>query len=110
MNPATSFLSPQQRADLIARRKRERNARYAERILVVLWHDGGISYQEIAHRLFLDPKTPAEWVRSFRRGGAGALPPDNYKPYEGKLDPQQRQQLDAHVGQHIFMDVSPIIL
>lgn len=110
MGGSTSFLTPQQRAGRIARHKRERNARYATRLLVVLWHDQGVSFQEIARRLFLDPPTPSAWVDTFRQGGVPALLSDDHKPYDGKRTPQQRQQLDAQVGPNIFLDVMPVIL
>jgi transposase len=106
----TPFLTPPQRTELIARHKRERNARYATRLLAVLWRDEGVSFQEIARRLFLDPKTPSDWTDTFCQNGIDALLSDDYKPYEGKLNPSQRQQLDAYVSRHIFLDVGPILL
>ena len=110
MTADAPFLTPQQRTELIARHKRERNARYATRLLALLWRDEGVAFQEIARRLFLDPKTPADWTDTFKQHGIDALLSDNYKPYEGKLSPQQRQQLADHVDSAIFLDVGPVIL
>ena len=110
MGASAAFLTPQQRIELIARHKRERNARYTVRLLTVLWRDEGVSFQEIARRLFLDPKTPSDWADTFRQNGVDALLSDDYKPYEGKLNPSQTRQLDAYVAQNIFLDVGPVIL
>jgi len=110
MSTDIPFLSHQQRAELIVRHKRERNARYATRLLTVLWRDEGVTFQEIARRLFLDPKTPADWTDTFKQHGVDALLSDDYKPYEGKLTPEQQQQLDAHVDSTILLDVGPAIL
>lgn len=110
MSADARLLTPQQRAELIARHKRERNARYADRLKTVLWRDEGVTFQEIARRLFLDPKTPADWTDTFKQQGIDALLSDDYKPYDGKLSPEQRRQLDAYVDSAIFLDVGPVIL
>jgi transposase len=110
MEATAPLLTPEQRTALIARHKRERNARYADRLKTVLWRDEGVPFQEIARRLFLDPTTPSDWVQAYRQGGTDALLSDDYQPYEGKLTPSQLRQLDAYAGQHIFLDVGPLLL
>ncbi len=105
----THFLSPYQRNELIAFHRKERNARYADRIKTILWRDEGMSFQEIAHLLFLDQKTPRHWERVYREKGFDALLSDDYKPYTGKLDEEQKQELFEYVSTHLFLDVGPII-
>jgi hypothetical protein len=48
-----TILSADERKDLLARHKRERDRRVADRIKAVLLPDDGMSYSEIARVLFL---------------------------------------------------------
>ena len=105
----THFLSPYQRHELIAFHRKERSARYADRIKTILWRDEGISFQEIARLLFLDQKTPRHWEKVYREKGFDALLSDDYKPYAGKLTEEQKQELFQYASTHLFLDVGPII-
>jgi transposase len=105
----TSFsLTSSQRLELIARHRRERSSRYADRIKTILWRDEGIPYAEIAHRLFRDEDMVRHYERVFRERGLDALLSDNFKPYDGKLDPLQEKELYGYVATHLFLYVAPI--
>ena len=110
MGVSGHFLSSHQRGDLLARHRRERNARYADRIKTVLLLDDGRSYEEIARILFLDDETARRYAKTFIESGIDVLLSDKYKPYEGKLDCTQCHQLRAYVATHLFLDVLPVIL
>lgn len=103
-------LTSHQRGELLARHRRERNARYADRIKTILLLDDGRSHEEIARILFLNDETTRRYAAVFTSAGIDALLSDNYKSYGGKLDEAQRVQLREYVSTHLFLDVFPIIL
>lgn len=104
------FLNPTARRILIACHHGEDNARYADRIKTILWLDEGISFSEIAHRLFLDEKTPRRWAGIYFKSGIDALLSDNYTVYEGRLTDAQKALLYEYVDSQVFLEVGPIIL
>lgn len=101
-------LTPKQRSELIARHRRERSSRYADRIKTILWRDEGVSHAEIARRLFRDEDMVRHYERVFRERGLDALLSDNFKAYDGKLERHQEKQLYDYVATHLFLDVAPI--
>lgn len=108
MGRLTVSLASTQRSELIARHRRERSSRYADRIKTILWRDEGVSHAEIAHRLFRDEDMVRHYERVFLERGLDALLSDNFKPYDGKLDCHQEKQLYDYVANHLFLDVGPI--
>ena len=101
-------LTPSQRQELLALHRQERTARFADRLKTILWRDSGLSCQEIARLLFRDEDTIRHYERVFLERGLDALLSDGYKPYAGKLDQKQEQQLSEYLKGHLFHDVSPI--
>jgi transposase len=101
-------LTSKQRIELIARHRREKSSRYADRIKTVLWRDEGVSFEEIAHRLFRDEDMVRHYEHVFLERGLDALLSDHFKTYDGKLERHQEEQLYDYVASHLFLDVSPI--
>ena len=108
MDQSPKKLDPKQRLELIAKHRRERSSRYADRIKTILWRDEGISHAEIAHRLFRDEDMVRHYEKVFHERGLDALLSDNFKSYDGKLELSEEKQLYDYVSTHLFLDVAPI--
>lgn len=108
MTQSSLSLTSEQRSELIARHRRERSSRYADRIKTILWRDEGVSFNEIARRLFRDEDMVRHYEHVFRERGLDALLSDNFKPYKGKLELHEEKELYDYVATHLFLDVGPI--
>lgn len=87
-------LTEQERKDLIAQHKKERDRRICDRIKAVLAYDEGYSYSEIAKILLLDDETVRRHIEDYF--AQCKLAPHNGGS-EAKLNPDQTAQLIAHL-------------
>jgi transposase len=104
------FLTFEQRLELIAAHRSQRERRYADRIKAILILDDGYSVEKTSQLLLLDETTIRDYLASYQGGGLPALTSDNYQPYSGKLTEQQEAELYKYLSEHVLLDVYPIIL
>ncbi len=103
---AGEILSPEERAALRQRHKKERDKRIADRMKVVLLCDDGWSTRAIAEALFLTEEGVRQQLRQYEdsgkltteNGGSGSL-----------LNETQTAQLLAHIESHLYVKVSEIV-
>jgi transposase len=101
-----NFLSQQERENLKAQHKKERDKRICDRIKAVLLFDQGWDYQKIAHVLLITDEAVRQHVRDFQ---------ENYKlkPENGgsssKMDSQQAKILIEHLQEHTYLFVKDIV-
>ena len=100
-----TLLTPEQRQTLLIRHRGERDRRVADRIKAVLLRDDGLSYEQIAHVLFLSDEAVRKHVGDFLR--EAKLAPENGGS-EAKLDAEQAAKLLAHLDEQIYDDVKDI--
>lgn len=103
------FLSKEQRQELIDELKIERSRRYAERIKVILLLDEGQTYKNIAHFLFLDEGTIANYRKRYKKGGIEGLVIDDYARNRMKLTEEEETILSADLQSKIFPSTKEII-
>ncbi len=100
-----TLLTPEQRETLLIRHRGERDRRVADRIKAVLLRDAGLSYEQIAHVLFLSDEAVRKHVGDFL--SEAKLAPENGGS-EPKLDEKQTAKLLAHLEETIYVDVKDI--
>jgi transposase len=91
------FLTPQQRAELLHELKVERNAKYSDRIKVILLLDKGWTYAKIAEALFIDEGTIANYRRRYKEGGIEGLIIDDYGGRRCHLTEKELKILSRHL-------------
>jgi transposase len=103
------LLTSEQRDELIAEHRNQRQRRYADRIKALLMLDDGYPVEEIAKILLLDESSVRRYLAAYQQSGLSALTSDNYQPYTGKLTEAQEVELYTYASENIFLDVEPII-
>ena len=99
------FLTDQQRSELRARHKLERDRRICDRIKAVLLFDKGWTYEEIAEALLLSEGAIKNHIgeyqieNKFVPGGGGSTE---------KLSENQSKILEAHLTEHTYLYVKDI--
>ena len=73
-----SFLTKEQREELLSELRLERNRKFADRIRVILLLDTGEISSDIARFLFLDESTVRNYERRYEEGGLEKLVNDYY--------------------------------
>ena len=107
--PQAKFLTSEQRNELMAAHRHERQRHYADRIKAILLLDDSYSVERISRILLLDESTIRRYLASYQQGGLSVLTNDNYQPYAGKLDHKQEVELGQYLDDHLYSEVSPII-
>ena len=101
----TKILNPEEKEQLIARHRKEKDGRTRDRIKAVLAYDDGYSYAEIARILLLDDET-------IRRHIDGYLYHQKLNTENGgsssKLTEEESQKLLAHLDKEIYIHVKDI--
>ena len=100
-----TLLTPEQRNTLLYRHRGEGKRRVADRIKAVLLRDDGLSYEQIAHVLFLSDEAVRKHVCDFLR--EAKLAPENGGS-KARLDSEQTAKLLAHLEETIYVDVKDI--
>ena len=100
------FLSDDERAQLRAQHKRERDGRVRDRIKAVLLYDKGWSIAAIAEALLLSEDAIREHINEYRE--SKKLKPVNGGSVE-KLSIGQSEQLRQHLQRHTYLYVKDII-
>jgi transposase len=95
-----TILSVEERNDLLARRKRERDGRVRDRIKAVLLWDDGLSYSEIARVLFLSDEGVRQQIDDYLKRN-GKLRPENGGS-QAQLSEEQSKKLEAHLEETLY--------
>lgn len=94
------------RIALLARHRKERNRRVADRIKVVLWRDDGLTYEEIAALLYMSDEGVRRQVRDF-------LASEKLAPENGGSEPllveAQAAALLAHLEERTYLYAREIV-
>lgn len=69
----------------------------------------GYSVEMVEAALGLDDNTIRRYWKGYEEKGIDTYLSDHYVPYVGKLTSEQEQALTAHLDQHLYLDVKPII-
>lgn len=101
------FLSDDERAQLRAQHKRERDGRVRDRIKAVLLYDKGWSIAAIAEALLLSEDAIREHINEYRE--SKKLKPANGGSVE-KFSIEQSEQLRQHLQRHTYLYVKDIIV
>lgn len=100
-----NFLNNQQRTELRARHKLERDRRICDRIKAILLFDKGWSYEEIAEALLLSEGAIRNHIQEFAT--ENKLVPEGGGSSE-KLSESQNKLLEKHLQEHIYLHVKNI--
>jgi len=100
------FLNDQEREQLKAQHRRERDKRVCDRIKAILLYDKGWSIPTIAEALFLSDDAIRGHVLEYKE--SKKLKPDNGGSTE-KLSLEQSKQLIEHLREHTYLYVKDII-
>lgn len=100
------ILTTSEKKALISQHKKERDRRIADRLKAILWYDAGISYEEIANRLFLSKSGVERQIREYRK--AGKLTTNNGGS-KSKLTESESIELCSHLENHTYTKVKGII-
>jgi len=65
--------------------------------------DQGLSYQQLAEVLFLNPNTPRQYFKAFQDVGVDGLILLKYQVCPAQLPESQQEQLQAHLRKHIYL-------
>jgi transposase len=99
------FLSEQERIDLRAQHKRERDKRICDRIKAVLLYDKGWSVGQIAEALLISDDTVRAHIAEYQE--MRKLKPESGGSAE-KLSLEQSAQLEQHLQTHTYLYVKDI--
>ena len=102
-----SFLSKEERENLKAKHRLERDRRVCDRIKAVLLYDKGWSYEEIAEALLLSSTGIKNHILEYE--SAKKLTPEGGGSIE-KLDTKHAQELIDHLDGHTYLYVKDILL
>jgi len=103
------FLTPEQRSELLHELKVEDQAKYSDRIKVILLLDEGKRYKDIADFLFLDEGTIRNYRKRYVEGGILGLVTDTYSGKRCHLTDKQKDQLSNYLQSKICMDSKEIV-
>lgn len=101
----TKFLPEAERKELLARHKKERDKRIADRIKVVLLYDDGWTIDKIAKALFIDTSTIFRHLEDYK--SEKRLSPD-HKGSEPILTLLESQELSSHIESSLYAKVKEI--
>lgn len=83
--------------------KKNMKAKEADKIKAILLLDDGYSQQEIANILLIDENTVTNWKKDFlNRKDLNDWLKDNYTGYHGKLNEEEKQQVDKFVDENLI--------
>jgi transposase len=101
-----NFLSNEERAELKAQHKQERDKRICDRIKAILLYDKGWSYVEIADALLLSEDVIRQHLNDYK--SSKKLKPESGGSSE-KLSDKQAQKLQTHLEQYTYLYVKDIV-
>jgi transposase len=103
------FLTQEQRSELLQELKVEHQAKYSDRIKVILLLNEGKRYKDIADFLFLDGGTIRNYSKRYVEGGILGLVTDSYSGRRSHLTEKEKEQLSNYLLLKICMDSKEIV-
>lgn len=104
-----SFLTYEQKAEIISLHRRCKERRFADRLKAILLLDRGLSCEQISKTLLLDDDTIRTYKKQYLSEGVNPLLSDNNKGGISKLTDQQVRELDRHIADNVYTDSNLII-
>src|SRR3954466_14732754 len=104
----TIRLTPQQRNDVIDRRRQDQDRRIYQRHSAVLWSDAGRTREEIAQLVGVSTRQVGQWFRIFRNKGLDQLCTLHYQGDPGPLRPAQVQRLKQEIATGVFHNAEQV--
>ena len=104
-----TFLTLEQRSELLHELKVERHAKYSDRIKVILLLDKGWTHEKIAEALFLDEGTIRNYRKRYVEGGVFGLVTDIHSGKRCQLSVVQKKQLSSFLQTKLCMDTKEIV-
>lgn len=101
-----SFLTDDERSNLRAQHKKERDKRVCDRIKAILLYDKGWSPQQIAEALLITDDSVRNHIEEFKI--SKKLRPEAGGSQE-KLSDKQSKQLESHLQEHTYLYVKDIV-
>lgn len=95
-----NFLTDEERLQLRAQHKKERDKRICDRIKAVLLHDKGWSPRDIAEALLISDDAVRQHIEEYQ--SSKKLKPESGGSVE-KLTVKQSQELSEHLDNHIYL-------
>lgn len=108
MELRSDFLTPEQRMALVARHRREKDPRHADRIKAILALDAGY-FPAIMEMLLLDDHSIRRHFETFMKDGLEVLLSDGYQPHQGKLTQKEKARLRRFLLGSVVPSVAPVI-
>ena len=99
------FLTTEQRADLVAQHRNERDRKRGDRLKAVLWSDEGLTQEQIAALLFVHINTVAEHLSVFKE--ESRLDP-NHKGAKSILNEEEALKLERELESKIYTKAKDI--
>jgi len=103
------FLTQEQRSELLHELKVEHQAKYSDRIKVILLLDEGKRYKDIADFLFLDEGTIRNYRKRYVEGGILGLVTDIHSGKRCHLSDKEKEQLSNFLQSKLCMDTKEIV-
>ena len=104
-----SFLTKEQREELLSELRLERNRKFADRIRVILLLDTGETSSDIARFLFLDKSTVRNYEKRYKEGGLEKLVNDYYMGRSSYLSSEEQSKLIVELESKIYLTTKSII-
>ena len=104
-----SFLTKEQREELLSELRLERNRKFADRIRVILLLDTGETSSDIARFLFLDESTVRNYEKRYKEGGLEKLVNDYYMGRSSYLSSEEQSKLIVELESKVYLTTKSII-
>lgn len=89
--------------------RKTKNKRYAYRINAIILLGTGWTQQQVSDALLVDIETLRNWVKQYKLGGVKSLLLNQYKGGQARLSSNQLTELQSHLDENLYMQVSEII-
>ena len=99
------IITAEEREELIEQHRVERDGRVRDRMKAVLWHDEGLTLEEIAKRLFINTKTARQHLEDY--AASKKLKPENGGSV-ARLSREHSEELVAHLEGKLYASAKEI--
>ena len=104
-----SFLTKEQRKELLSELRLEKNRKFADRIRVILLLDKGKPVLKIAEYLFLDETTVRNYEKRYKEGGLEKLVNDYYLGRSAYLSVEEQKRLIVELESKVYPTTKSVI-
>ena len=103
-----SFLTEEQRKELLSELRLEKNRKFADRIRVILLLDSGESATDISRFLFLNEGT-RNYEKQYKEGGLEKLVNNYYIGRSAYLSPEEQSKLTLELESKVYPTTKSVI-